>query len=215
VETPLLSYDAFATTNNRVVLGDGLIEILSESGVSPETAVTGVLAHEWSHQVQYQNFLAWYGVERQNVVKTPELSRKLELEADFFTGYYLTHNLGNRKNWDQAAGFFELFYQMGDCSFTANDHHGTPNQRLAASRLGFIVAALTSKANLEANEVHDIFAASYDYILEDNKDLKTILLSLKSARIKTVFLGILKHELELKNISKGKTGNGQLKQQED
>lgn len=215
VETPLLSYDAFATTNNMIVLGDGLIEILAESGVAPEAGVTGVLAHEWGHQVQYKNFLSWYGVERQKIVKTPELSRQLELEADFFTGYYLTHRQGSNKSWKQAADFFELFYQLGDCSFTANDHHGTPNQRMAASRLGFLVSIITSQAQLQADDVHDIFVASYHSILTDKMDRKTILASLKNARLKNIFLDILKQEQEVRSIANGSIAQDKIKDLKD
>ena len=35
----------------------------------------------------------------------------------------------------------QAFYQVGDCSFDSNGHHGTPNQRLKASIWGAELAA--------------------------------------------------------------------------
>jgi hypothetical protein len=212
VETPLLSYDAFATTDKLIVLGDGLIQVLSESGLQQEVAVSGLLAHEWGHQVQFNNFKPWYGVEKENFVKSPEFTRQIELEADFFTGYYLTHQKGGGKNWKNAAEFFALFYKMGDCSFASGSHHGTPNQRMAASRLGYLVSLLTSKASLNATEVHTIFLAAYNAIIENNIDRQAILTSLEGTQLKSIFAAILKHENEVNGIMQGKMNKKQIAQ---
>jgi Zn-dependent protease with chaperone function len=215
VETPLLSFDAFATTDKLIVLGDGFMQVLAESGVENEVGVSGVLAHEWGHQVQFNNFQPWYGVAKEAFVPTPESTRQIELEADFFTGYYLTHQKGGTKNWKNAAEFFELFYKLGDCSFASEGHHGTPNQRLAASRLGYLVSLVTSRANLNASDVHTIFMATYNSILENKIAPKAILAGLKSTYLKVIFASIMLHEKEVKGIMNGHLSKTQIKDLKD
>ncbi|WP_086828158.1 hypothetical protein [Streptomyces sp. NRRL B-24572] len=53
--------------------------------------------------------------------------------ADAFSSYYLTHSRGEALNTQRVPASTQSFYQGGDCSFRSRGHHGTPNQRLAAS----------------------------------------------------------------------------------
>jgi hypothetical protein len=204
--TPLLSFDGFATTDNMIVIGDGIVQVMNDAGVDRNVTFAGILGHEWAHQVQFNNYTAWYGKR----VNTSEQTRKTELEADVFSSYYLTHKRGATYNWKSAAEFFELFYNIGDCSFISTGHHGTPNQRLAASRLGWIIAQETKPMGhiLSANQVHTLFITALNNILENKIDSSTAFASLKDAQLKAVYGNVLKHEQELKSIM-----NGELSQE--
>jgi len=157
IESPLLSFDGFATTDDLIVVGDGLIELASASGVEDKVVWSGILAHEWAHQIQFDNFDQWYPNGAAD--NAPEATRTTELEADFIAAYYLTHKRGATYNWKRVEGFFDLFFNIGDCSFTSSGHHGTPLQRMRAAEAGYLLAQNTFPKGhiLGTNEVHDIF----------------------------------------------------------
>jgi hypothetical protein len=159
IETPLISFDAFATTSKLIVLGDGLIHALKQAGVDDDIAVEGVISHEWGHQVQFINSKKWYGFTADERPQTAEVTRQMELEADFFSAYFLTHKHGGTYNWKKVAEFSELFFNIGDCDFTNTGHHGTPRQRLAAAALGYITALQTTPKGhiLTPSQLHEIF----------------------------------------------------------
>ncbi|MDB5247805.1 MAG: hypothetical protein JWQ40_2199 [Segetibacter sp.] len=212
IETPLLSFDAFATTNefipldaDLIVLSDGIIEALSETGIGSNVVVGGVLSHEWGHQVQFNYSKKWYGVELGAWPSTPDFTRFTEMEADCFSGYYLTHNKGAQYNWRQIAQFLYLFYTIGDCAFTDPGHHGTPNQRFAASRLGFLIAELTFPRSkvLSADQVHELYSAGYDHIIKNSINLKQALARLKTEELKAIFAKIVIRKTELQSIANG------------
>lgn len=156
-DSPFFAADGYANFNKQIVLGDGLIKMFSETGIDEEIVWTGILAHEWSHQVQFDHFAAWYPQDL--FASKAEETRAIELEADFFSGYYMTHKRGATYNWKRAEEFFEVFYQAGDCSFSFEQHHGTPLQRKRASYQGYLLAKGAQKQGhiLSAEELHEIF----------------------------------------------------------
>jgi hypothetical protein len=87
--------------------------------------------------------------------------------ADAYSAYYLTHARGAAMNKFRVAEFLQQFYDIGDCAFTSNGHHGTPNQRAAAARFGFDVADQYQKQGhiLTADEFHALFVAEYPQII--------------------------------------------------
>jgi len=164
-ESPFFSLDGFATSGNLIVIGDGLVKLVSEAGIDPDIVWTGVLAHEWAHQIQFDNYSAWYP---RGAGATPaEATRYTELEADFTAAYYMTHKRGATYNWKRVEQFFNLFFQIGDCSFTSSGHHGTPLQRQAAARLGYELANSAQKQGhiLTPQQVHEAFVASIETVL--------------------------------------------------
>ncbi|MEJ8755600.1 hypothetical protein WG947_01215 [Pontibacter sp. H259] len=203
--SPLLSLDGFATTSNIIVIGDGIIQILNEAGTAEKETFAGVLSHEWAHQVQFNNFKSWYGVPAELSENSPEATRLTELEADFFTGYYLTHKRGGTYNWKSTAQFVHMFYNIGDCAFESDGHHGTPNQRMAAARLGWVVAQVTYPMGhiYSASEVHSLFIAAYTDIIENSIDRTEAYASLNSADLKNMYTKILGYEKELAAIASG------------
>ena len=173
IETPLLSFDGFAIAldgflgqEDLIVIGDGLVELLSETGVEDKIVWTGILSHEWAHHIQFNNdYMDFWDNLFDN---EPERTRASELEADFMASYYMTHKRGATYNWKRVKDFLELFFNIGDCSFENDGHHGTPTQRMESSRLGYELANGTKKKGkiLSQEEVHNAFVAVLDDIVE-------------------------------------------------
>lgn len=159
-ENPFYASDGFASPDGIIVIGDGIVSMLAETGLDPKVVWSGILAHEWGHQIQFQNFGNWqYPIPAFN--NTPESTRMTELEADFLTAYYLTHKRGGTYNWKRVEDVLASFYNIGDCGFDSPGHHGTPDQRLEAARQGYLLAASQKKKGqiASAQSVHDAFLA--------------------------------------------------------
>ena len=152
-ENPLFSSEGYANLNNQIVIGDGLISMFSETGIDPKIVWTGILSHEWAHQIQI-NYFEGYDLPFQYIE-----TRIVELEADFMSGYYMTHKRGATYNWKRVEQFFSLFYQAGDCAFDAPFHHGTPQERMATTFAGYELAASAQKKGkiLSIEEIHKYF----------------------------------------------------------
>jgi hypothetical protein len=156
-ESPLFASEGYSTFNGLIILGDGLIQMFTEAGIEPKIAWIGIFSHEWMHQIQMQNFFKWYPA---GMFDSPaEQTRHIELEADFFSAYYMTHKRGATLNWKSTTEFLELFFQAGDCSFDFEMHHGTPEQRMQSALLGYHLAASAQKKGkiLTEEEVHEYF----------------------------------------------------------
>lgn len=168
-ENPFFASDGFATFDGFIVIGDGLVSMLAETGLDPKVVWSGILAHEWAHQIQFQNYGIWaYPVPPFN--NTPESTRMTELEADFLTGYYLTHKRGGTYNWKRVEDVLVSFYNIGDCGFTSPGHHGTPNQRLEAARQGYLLAASQQKKGhiSDPQVIHDAFISVLPSIVDES-----------------------------------------------
>ena len=91
-----------------------------------------IMGHEFGHHIQYE----------QNLFVTnpplpgPEATRRTELMADSFAGYFGAHKKGLALNAKRVVDAIMAFYVVGDCSFTSTGHHGTPNQRERAATWG-------------------------------------------------------------------------------
>lgn len=164
-ENPYFATDGFASSNRTIVIGDGLPDWLSQTGIDEGIVWTGILAHEWSHEIQFLNTAEWYP---NRAAQDPAAdTRYTELEADFFASYYMTHKRGATYNWKRVAQFFELFFQIGDCGFSSPGHHGTPAQRMAAARAGYDLAHEAQKQGhiLSMQQVHEVFVETIDELL--------------------------------------------------
>lgn len=158
-ESPFIASDGYATYNGRIVIGDGLVQLFTETGLEDEIVWTGILSHEWAHQVQFDHLDTWYP-EDETAVNVD--TRTKELEADFFSGYYMTHKRGATHHWKNLEEFFELFYQAGDCSFEFEQHHGTPIQRKQATYEGYLLAeSIKKKGHISTpEELHHYFQST-------------------------------------------------------
>jgi hypothetical protein len=94
--------------------------------------VLATCAHEYAHVMLFRS-----GLYRQVNAGQPNVKRS-ELHADYMAAYYL----GLRKRENPNASFWkagEKFRLIGDTVFSSKNHHGTPEERLAAAEAGFLV----------------------------------------------------------------------------
>ena len=147
---------------DKIVMGDGILESFAKLGFS-DVAAQAIFAHEFAHQIQYENEY----FEDLGEVTQPEATRYTELMADAMAAYYLTHKRGGTLNQKRVEQFLQVFYQIGDCLFDDGNHHGTPNQRLAAAEFGFRLAHEAQKQGhiLSSEEFHELFVAYYPTII--------------------------------------------------
>ncbi|WP_149275682.1 hypothetical protein [Pareuzebyella sediminis] len=167
-ENPFYASDGFATFGQIIVIGDGIVTLLEDTGLDPKVVWSSILAHEWGHQIQFLNYGVWeYPLPAFPEENDAASTRMTELEADFITGYYLTHKRGATYNWKRVEDFLTAFYNIGDCGFDSPGHHGTPLQRLKAARKGYELAQSGQKKGqiLSQQEVHDAFIAEFTNIL--------------------------------------------------
>lgn len=129
----------------RQLFGD-LTHNFGEDGI----AILGVLAHEFAHVAQY----------RRKVMSAlaGKTVKRSELHADLVSGYYLgLRKLANSKLKLRTAGM--ALYSIGDYAYNDPQHHGTPEERVAASEYGF------SLAN-EGRAFRDVFDHGVDWVID-------------------------------------------------
>lgn len=122
--------NAYANSSGKIYFGKNMFFYTINH--FNELAVAGILAHEWSHRVQYTYH--W-----DKALENPAL----ELEADAMSGYYMALEKGFA--WNQIDAYFRSTKNTGDYDVTSPQHHGTPNQRVAAAYLGVQLANETVK----------------------------------------------------------------------
>lgn len=162
---PLLSFNAFAATADefwgtpkKIVMGDGILKAYADLGFG-DVAPQAILAHEYGHHVQFAKDVEF--------LNSPESTRKTELMADAFAAYYLTHKRGSTMNWKRVQLFLEVFFEIGDCSFASNGHHGTPNQRMNAAIFGYNLANDT--------KVNGVIMTAEEFILLFEAELPSLI----------------------------------------
>ncbi|TDC19099.1 hypothetical protein, partial [Kribbella albertanoniae] len=128
-DLPVFTFNAYAasggevipgypTAVRRIVLGDGVLDGFAKVGLG-DVAPRAILAHEFGHQIQFADDLM------RTDLPAPEATRWAELMADGFASYFLTHARGSALQWKRVQQFGQVFFQVGDCGFTAPGHHGT------------------------------------------------------------------------------------------
>ncbi|HEU4698770.1 MAG TPA: hypothetical protein VFS40_06285 [Gemmatimonadales bacterium] len=163
---PLFSFNAFAFSTfggpipDKIVMGDGILAGYSALGFD-DVAPQAIYAHEFAHHIQFEN--GYFDDPYATTGSAAEQTRYTELMSDAMSAYYLTHARGAAMNQKRVEQFLEVFYEIGDCAFSDPGHHGTPNQRMAAARFGFQLAAEAQKQGhiLPSAEVHARFVAAY------------------------------------------------------
>ncbi|MFD1145262.1 hypothetical protein ACFQ4C_29290 [Larkinella insperata] len=160
---PIFTFNAFAQPSfelpgvglipDKIVMGDGIMAAYTAIGYG-DVAVPAILAHEFGHHIQFQ--LGLFGSEA-----SPEETRRTELMADAYSAYYLSHARGASMQWKRVQQFLQVFYNIGDCGFTSDGHHGTPTQRMAAATWGYNVANNAQKQGhiLTAQQFTALFEA--------------------------------------------------------
>jgi hypothetical protein len=140
--------NAFATETNYIFFGTHMFDaIKSASPNNYATMISGIMAHEYGHIVQFNTYVntAYLAPKRQSVDvgSTIVLS---ELEADAFSGLYMYFKLSSET---EIQAYFDMLEELGDTAFTSPDHHGTSEQRQAAAAYGIIAADYIISNNLQ------------------------------------------------------------------
>lgn len=166
---PIFTFNAFAqgsfdfppygTVPAKIVMGDGILDGYTGIGFG-DVAPQAVLAHEFGHHIQFQ-------LNLYPNTSSPENTMKMELMADAFSAYYLSHARGASMQWKRVKQFLQVFFNIGDCAFTNVNHHGTPTQRMASAEWAYQVADNAQKQGhiLSAREFVSLFQAAYPSIV--------------------------------------------------
>jgi hypothetical protein len=133
-------FNAYATSRIRmnradgtVLMGQGLLNRLMRQPEAPDACVAAVCAHEFGHILQYKR-----GLHTQLKIGQ-QTSKRIELQADFFAGYFAGVRKRERPNFP-AAVFAMTQYTFGDNMIDDPRHHGSPQERGAAVVHGFEAA---------------------------------------------------------------------------
>lgn len=122
----------------KILIGDGLLQGFEALGYG-DIAPQAILAHEYGHHIQYDLGILVRGWQRGDEL-IPKTARRIELMADAYAAYYLSHPRGAAMEEESVQQFLEVFFNTGDCKFDGNSHHGTPTQRKAAAEWGVKLA---------------------------------------------------------------------------
>ena len=163
-DSPIWSLNAFAFSYpplglpDQIAIGDGLLEFFKDVDTD-DAGPDFVLAHEFAHLLQLNRHIDV------NFEGTPESTRYTELMADAISAYYLAHVRGATFQNKRIEELTVAASEVGDCSFSSNGHHGTPNQRKAAAGYGAKVAAENNSAILSPAEFAAEFNAEYSTLI--------------------------------------------------
>ena len=117
-------------TWGTVCFGQTLFRDLMNRYDDQGLAVMAVVAHEFGHIAQFRSGVDGRLLRNQVTVK------RVELHADFLSGYFL----GVRKRQQPSISVWaagHTLYRIGDYEFHNPNHHGTPDERVAAAEAGF------------------------------------------------------------------------------
>lgn len=139
-----------ANTQGTVYIGLNLINSEFERSNLGGIAVAGICAHECGHIYQYFN--GWMQKLQ------GQTALHVELHADFLAGYYFGKDRSHAK--DNIENFAQSLFSKGDYNFNDRNHHGTPQQRVAAMRRGYEVGqsgtSIAQAADSGANIVRSL-----------------------------------------------------------
>ena len=140
----------YCPADERVYLDLGFFREMKERfGATGDFAQAYVIAHEIGHHVQKILGISDQveaARRRMGEREANQLSVRLELQADFFAGYFAGTRKREKPDFP-AAVFAMTQYNFGDNMINHPSHHGTPNERAAAIVRGFEVA-YAEKRNL-------------------------------------------------------------------
>jgi hypothetical protein len=130
-----------AGTTGTVFIGLRLINNEFSQSEYGGVAVAGICAHECAHVYQMNTGYM-------SALSGPT-AKLVELHADYLAGFYLG------KDGSHPSAHIDLFaqslYSRGDYNFNNRQHHGTPEQRLAAMQKGYGAGA----DNVDLSEAAD------------------------------------------------------------
>ncbi|HXV26588.1 MAG TPA: hypothetical protein VD862_00955 [Candidatus Paceibacterota bacterium] len=112
--------------HGTLLIGLSLVQSELADNHGEAFSLVAILAHEFAHLLQFSQRVQ---------APTPVM----ELQADFIAGWYL--GFKSRFMYMDVQDAFRAFFSRGDYEFNSPNHHGTPEQRLAAIQSGFAAAS--------------------------------------------------------------------------
>ena len=144
---------------DSIMIGDGVLRFLDESGLLSAGGLDFVHAHEFGHHVQFRLDHAY--PDDRGYDNDDDDNRREELMADAIGGYYLAHDEGGDATRREIDMFDDAAHATGDCggggggggggavaAAAGEDHHGTPDQRRCAAAWGARLAMMAVPATL-------------------------------------------------------------------
>jgi hypothetical protein len=165
--TPDTTFAGVGRIPAKIIVGDGVLQGFETLGFG-DIAPQAILAHEYAHHIQYDLGILVRGWQSSEEL-IPKTSRRIELMCDAYAAYYLAHPRGAAMQGESVQQFLELFFNLGDCEFKDNGHHGTPTQRKAAAEWGYKLATDAQQRGriLPARELARLFDAALSDIIEN------------------------------------------------
>jgi hypothetical protein len=138
--------------DGTVLFGQRLLRRLMDARENPEVGVAAVCAHEFGHILQYK-----IGLDKKVGNGQPTVKR-IELQADFFAGYFA--GIKKRESPSFPAAVVAMSqYNAGDNMINQPSHHGTSDERAAATVRGF------QTAYVEKKSLSDAIETSVNYVM--------------------------------------------------
>lgn len=144
--------NAYATKRVRlnnidgtVLFGISFYKSLRRLREAPEVAIATVCAHEFGHILQFK-----FGLLGKLNTGQPTVKRS-ELQADYFAGFFAGIRKRERPTYPAAVAVMTQ-RSFGDTNFGSPNHHGTPDERGAATAKGFEASFRDNKTLAEAIE---------------------------------------------------------------
>ena len=185
---------------DSIMIGDGVLRFLDESGHLETGSLDFVHAHEFGHHVQFRLDHAYppAGDHRgYDNGDDDDGDRREELMADAIGGYYLAHDEGGDATRREIDMFVDAAHATGDCedgedggggavaaAAAGDGHHGTPDQRRCAAAWGARLAtmAVPAAALLDPRS----FAIEFDGAYGDILGLDAVACAASSSRGSTM-----------------------------
>ncbi|MBN8785661.1 MAG: hypothetical protein J0I84_01070 [Terrimonas sp.] len=136
--------------DGTILLGANLlIDEFRNSATGLGFAISGVIAHEMAHILQFSKNC-----------RLPVM--QMELQADFLAGYYLSVRSDIMRGkglpvFTFAPEAFRTFFSKGDYNFNSPQHHGTREQRLAAIVAGY---------NCDLTDIDEVYEAAKEFVTQ-------------------------------------------------
>ena len=166
--TPDTTYAGVGQVPAKIIIGDGILQGFDAIGYG-DIAPQAILAHEYGHHIQHKLGVLSKGWKFGEEL-IPKTARRIELMADAYAAYYLSHPRGAAAmQGENVQRFLDFFSNLGDCEFKGNSHHGTPTQRKAAAEWGYNLAkdARQQGRILPARELARRFDAELENIIKN------------------------------------------------
>ena len=197
-----LNPDGGKSERDSIIMGDGVFSFLEWLNLKKD-GPDYIHAHEFGHHLQYDLGINKMG----DGWSLGEETRRWEIMADVYGGYYLAHSRGGRMESSRLHEVHRAAFSLGDCENGLGSHHGTPRQRECASNYGanLALASYLDKGYIiSAEDLKNQFDEMYEEILTlDEEQCEAVL---DASTLDTAIYGEIIEDSEVGGSSGGSSG---------